>query len=103
MLFYCWYPIQYSVTLKFCKNFSDKYRLVIIVLSLAYRLPRTFVIQKPMDIAKMIEEADRKRGEPYCGTSLNCVDAVASVLIAGGLTELKDYKKWSVPYPSKPL
>ena len=59
------------------------------------------MIEKPLDTSKMVEEKKKKLAQPYCGVKTNCVDAVASILIAGGLTELNDYKSWGVPYPSK--
>ena len=80
---------------------NDFWHLIKLLLLYLFRLPRTFVIEKPLDTSKMIEEAKKKLAQPYCGVTTNCLDAVASILIAGGLTELNDYKSWGVPYPSK--
>ena len=47
----------------------------------------------------MLEKAKDKTAEGYRAIGANCVDAVASVLIAGSLNELTDYKTWITPTP----
>ncbi len=85
--------VKYDI---FSKHDSIKYIFL-------HRLPRTYIINKKLDLQKMIDSSKTKTGEPYSALTLNCVDAVASVLIEGGFTELKDYKRWGVPTPGKSI
>ncbi len=59
------------------------------------RLPRTYIVDRDLDAEALQKKAEEVTENTYRGVGKNCVHAVAKTLIAGGLTELNEYKNWA--------